>query len=36
MPLAAIKAFKDDTTFKNKIEFHAVGFGKYADIKILK
>ena len=36
MPVAAIKAFKEDTTFKSKIEFHAVGFGRDADMKILK
>ena len=36
MPKAAIKAFKEDKTFKNKIEFTAVGFGRDADLRILK
>ena len=36
MPSAAIKAFKEDKTFKNKIEFHAIGYGKECDFKALK
>ena len=33
MPMAAIKAFKEDKTFKNKIEFTAVGFGRPENLK---
>lgn len=36
MPDDAIKAFKEDKNFKNKIEFHAVGFGRNVDIELLK
>ena len=35
MPKTAIDAFKDEKIFKNKIEFHAVGFGRDADVEIL-
>jgi len=36
MPYGAINDFKAEKKFRNKIEFHAVGFGRVADIKILK
>ena len=36
MPQTAINAFKDEKILKNKIEFHAVGFGRGADMKILQ
>ena len=32
MPVNAINAFKEDSTFRHKIEFHAVGFGRAADM----
>ena len=35
MPDDAIKAFKDNKTFKDKIEFHAVGFGVEAGMDTL-
>lgn len=35
MPQTAINAFKNEKIFKNKIEFHAVGFGRDADMEIL-
>ena len=35
VPYPSIKAFNDDNHIKRKIEFHAVGFGRYADLKIL-
>jgi len=35
MPTVPLKAFNDNTTFKKKIEFFAVGFGKHADMKKL-
>ena len=36
IPYPSIKAFNDDNHIKKKIEFHAVGFGRVADIKTLK
>ena len=36
IPYTCIKAFNDDNHIKRKIEFHAVGFGRDADIKTLK
>ncbi len=35
IPYPSIKAFNDDNHIKRKIEFHAVGFGRDADLKIL-
>ena len=36
IPHLFIKAFNEDNHIKRKIEFHAVGFGRDADIKILR
>ena len=36
IPYSSIKAFNDDNHIKKKIEFHAVGFGRNADMEILK
>ena len=36
MPKNEINAFKKDKNIRRKIEFHAVGFGKFADMEILE
>ena len=36
LPLTAINAFKKENTFRHKIDFHAVGFGREAEVKILQ
>ncbi len=36
IPYSSIKAFNDNINLKRKIEFHANGFGRFADMKILK
>ncbi len=36
IPYSSIKAFNNDINIKRKIEFHANGFGRFADIEILK
>ena len=36
MPREAINSFKRDINIKRKIEFHAVGFGKFADMEVLE
>ena len=36
MPREAINSFKRDINIKRKIEVHAVGFGKFADMEVLE
>ena len=35
-PSKTVNRHKNDTTFQNKIEFYSVGFGRGADMNILK